>query len=192
MNCEVCPASQDQLHCWPPSSARSFFSEQHWTALRMSGQARTSNSYKTLIQHIYLHILFHLISHIYIHLIATVLVPGFVLEVSPVKLSELSKSFSSTGTGWCWSWRDFFAVSLLVLGVFYSWGTEISEIISQRQSDCQLFLITEIAESSGEMSAKTDVVRVVVRVVSTVSSSDIVVTISLKLQSHFFQVPLLY
>ena len=37
-----------------------------------------------------------------------------------------------------------------------------------------------MAESGGEMSAKTDVVSVVVRVVSTVSSSDIVVTISLE------------
>ena len=37
-----------------------------------------------------------------------------------------------------------------------------------------------MAESGGEMSAKTDVVSVVVKVVSTVSSSDIVVTISLE------------
>ena len=38
-----------------------------------------------------------------------------------------------------------------------------------------------VEESVGEMSARTDVVNVVVRVVSTVSSSDIVVRISLKL-----------
>ena len=37
-----------------------------------------------------------------------------------------------------------------------------------------------MAESGGEMSAKMDVVSVVVKVVSTVSSSDIVVTISLE------------